>query len=64
MTEELFSPEIFGLAFACPKGSREQTCPLIELEGFNLLERVNWIKEAGSGKINEILGEHNMCSCK
>lgn len=62
--KEIINPQIFGLAYGCPKGSREQTCPFTQLESLNFSERVNWIMEVGVKKVNSIIDEHDMCSCR
>ncbi len=53
---------IYGIAYACPHGERNNDCPLNETDHPSYEEKYNWIKGLNKDKKNLFVQHHRACS--
>lgn len=56
--------DIFGIAYGCPKGIRDNDCPLMEIEPLSFKEKIEWINKLDVKKKKAILRHHAFCTKK
>ena len=63
--------QIYSIVFGCPKcrisygyasNNRDKNCPLIEIDKFSSIEKMNWIDELSEEKVVSILAHHAECT--
>ena len=53
---------MYGIAYACPHGKRNNDCPLYEIDHPSYKEKYNWIKGLKEDKKLLIIRCHMACS--
>jgi len=56
--------DIFGIAYECPKRSRDNDCPLLEIDHLSFKEKLVWINELDDEKMETVLKHHSFCTKK
>ena len=56
--------QLYSIANGCPKGKRDDDCPLLEIDHLSFKEKVEWVIELGEEKKEFILRHHSFCTKK
>jgi hypothetical protein len=54
--------KLYSIAYGCPKGKKDDDCPLREIDHLSFDERINWIDELSKEKKEFILTHHSFCT--
>lgn len=54
--------KLYSIAYGCPKGKRDDDCPLLEIEHLSFTEKIDWINKLDEGQKEFILKHHLFCT--
>lgn len=53
--------QLYSIAYGCPKGKRENDCPLLKIDHLSFKEKIEWTDKLSDEQKESILKHHSFC---